>query len=54
MFRALLLRSVRQKIILRYEMEAMSHCCADRKEEKKQEQEGKVCKLEALDKKRYE
>lgn len=31
MFRALLLRSVNQKITLRCEMEAMSHCCADEK-----------------------
>lgn len=42
MFRALLLRSVNQKITLRCEMEAMSHCCADgeKKRKKKQEQEG--------------
>lgn len=43
MFRALLLRSVNQKITLRCEMEAMSHCSADEKkknEKKKQEQEG--------------
>lgn len=35
MFRALLLRSGNQKITLRCEMEAMSHCCADEKKKKK-------------------
>lgn len=39
MFRALLLRSVNQKITLRCEMEAMSHCCADGK--KKMEKKSK-------------